>query len=95
MNKINVKFTTRIYSEKTNEDLLKFTSNSNGKFDNCIFHFNKKKDSADYWVVFEELENKEFIAELNRDTILIAGEASTIKKYNQKFLIKTGGYVTR
>lgn len=86
MNNIIVKLTTRIYSSKTNEDLLKFTVNNSGEFKNCLFKVNEETKKADYWVVFEEFDDKEVVEELKYDTIFIAGEASSIKKYNQKFL---------
>ncbi len=80
-----INFITGDGSAKLNNYLMKLTKNSNGIFQNCLFHFNSEIKEYDYLVVFETLTKK---IKLNKNTvsIYIAGESTAIKKYDQKFL---------
>ena len=85
MNLKKVKFITDQSSKELNDYLIGLTPGKKGIFGNCKFYFNEDITQYDYLVVFEFLPDKIILCD-NAISIYIAGEATSIKKYNQKFL---------
>lgn len=91
---IKVKLTTYDYSPSTREGFLKQTPHLSGKFDNVQFYINENIKKCDYWVVFDYLSKEETTSCPKENTIFIAGESSSIKKYNEKFLNQFSKIIT-
>ncbi len=82
----NIKFITDNYSPELNNYLAELTPGGRGVFNNCQFFFNTDIDMYNYLVVFEVLPKEILVNTSNTTTIYIAGESTSIKRYNQKFL---------
>jgi hypothetical protein len=94
MNSKIIKFYTGHDSSEVNNYYLSLTPNSKGQFNNFQFFFNEDIKYYDYIVVFEKL-SKEIDASIPLDKIIfVAGEATSIKKYDQFFLDQFGHVIT-
>ena len=91
---IIINFQTSNESHDIKEQLLRLTNGSGGTFSNYIFYFNEELDYYDYLVVFESIPTKVKVKIAKEKTIFIAGEASSIRNYNQRFLNQFGHIVT-
>lgn len=89
-----VKLTTFDHIPSIKKDFSKYTPNLSGKWEDFEFFLNEKIDKCDYWVVVEYLPQKESTVCPKKNTIFIAGEASSIKKYNKKFLNQFSHIIT-
>jgi len=70
------------------------TPHSQGIWDNCQFFINQDIKKCDYWVVFGGLKGKEEVICSKKNTIFIATEPISIKKFNPKFLKQFGTIIT-
>jgi hypothetical protein len=75
-------------------NLSRQSPGSKGIWGNYQFIFNQEIDKCDYWVVYDSLRQKETSRCDRSNTILITGEPSSIKSYNQKFLDQFGCVLT-
>lgn len=91
---IKVKLTTYDYSPSTREYFLKQTPRLSGKWGYFHFFLNQKIDRCDYWVVFDCLPKEDSTICPKENIIFIAGESSSIKKYNEKFLNQFSKIIT-
>jgi hypothetical protein len=91
---IVINFQTSNTSNDIEKQLLRLTEDGEGGKGNCKFYFNKDLECYDYLVVFEELSKKIKINIPKRNLIFIAGEATSIKSYSQKFMDQFGHIVT-
>ena len=89
-----VRFITGHDSLDVNNYYLDLTPNSKGLLGGLQFTFNEDTLDHDYIVVFERL-HKEIVASIPLDRIIfVAGEASSIKQYNNEFLNQFGHVIT-
>jgi len=91
---IKVKLTTCDRSPLSKETTLKQTPGLSGKWGGFQFYLNEKIDKCDFWVVFECFSEKDATICPKENTIFIAGEPSSIKKYNEKFLNQFSKIIT-
>lgn len=82
---ISVKLTTPDYP-LVRENILRQTPDKSGKWGDFQFFLNDEIDKCDYWVVFENLPKNESAICSKENTLFIAAESSSIKKYNRQFL---------
>ena len=81
-------------SLEVNNYYLNLTPNGKGLFNNFQFFFNQDITDYDYVVVFEGLY-EEIVVSISLDKVIfIAGEAASIKRYNQNFLEQFGHIIT-
>lgn len=91
---IKVKLTTHDYTSLIRENILKQTPRLSGKWGDFQFFINEGVDECDYWVVFDYLPKEETASCPKENTIFIAGESSSVKKYNKKFLNQFSKIIT-
>jgi hypothetical protein len=91
---IKVKLTTYDYTPLIKENFLKQTPDLSGRWGEFQFFLNEKMDKCDYWVVFDFLPKEEITKCPKENTIFIAGESSSIKKYNKNFLNQFSNIIT-
>lgn len=91
---IKIKLTIYEYSPVTKKYFLRQTPASSGEWGDFQFFINEKIDKCDYWVVFDRLPKKESAKCLRENLIFIAGESSSIKKYDEKFLNQFSKIIT-
>lgn len=89
-----VNFKTNNESHDIKEQLLRLTNGSSGVFNNYKFYFNEELDYYDYLVVFDTLTSKLIVKTSKEKTIFIAGESTSIRSYNQKFINQFGHIIT-
>lgn len=89
-----IKLTTFDHIPSIKKDFPKYTPNLSGKWEDFEFFLNEKLDQCDYWIVSECLPQKESTICSKKNTIFIAGEASSIKRYNKKFLNQFSHIIT-
>lgn len=89
-----IKLTTYDYDPLIKERFSEYTPNQSKRWRDFEFFLNEKMDSCDYWVVFDYLPQKDSTMCQNKNTIFIAGESSSIKRYNQKFLNQFAHVIT-
>jgi len=94
MNLKKIKFMTGHNSPEVNNYYLNLTPGGKGLFNNCQFFFNQDIIDYDYVVVFEELYDKITSTVSLDKVIFIAGEATSIKRYDQNFLDQFGHVIT-
>ena len=61
---------------------------------NCEFHINKDIEKCDFWVVFDDLPEKESAICPRSNTIFVTAEPESVKKYNKRFLEQFGTVIT-
>lgn len=91
---IKVKLTTYNYDPLIRGSILKQTPNQSLRWGEAQFYFNEEIEKCDYWVVFDYLPKEETTSCPKENTIFIAGEPSSIKKYNEKFLNQFSKIIT-
>lgn len=74
--------------------LKRQTPGSSGKWKDCIFYINDDTTECDWWVVYDNLLQKETVSCPKENTIFITGEPPSIKKYDQKFLYQFNYIIT-
>ncbi len=94
MNSKKIKFYTGHDSLEVNNYYLGLTPNAKGQFNNFQFFFNEDVKDYDYIVVFEKLYRKIDTSIPLDKIIFVAGEATSIKKYEQNFLDQFGHIIT-
>lgn len=70
------------------------TPNRSCIWNNCEFHINEDIERCDFWVVFDDLLEKESTICPHNNTIFVTAEPETVKKYDKKFLRQFGTVVT-
>ena len=90
---IKVKLTTYNY-HPVKEVFLSQTPSSLGIWGDFQFFINEEVDDCDYWVVYDYLPKEESTHCPKENIIFIAGEPSSIKKYDQKFLNQFSKIIT-
>jgi len=89
-----VLFMTGNSTKEVNAYLYALTSGCKGIFKNFKFFFNEEVSNYDFLVVFESLSSNIIVNIPKEHTIFIAGEATSIKSYNQKFIEQFGHIIT-
>jgi len=80
------------FNSLDNEDWKNFFPNRDNTYENCKFHFNseeiiKKNIKIDFFVCFNRLGENQLTKNLNfYNSLLIACEPPSVKKYEEKFL---------
>jgi hypothetical protein len=80
------------FNSLENEDWEKFFPNRDRIYGNCKFHFNEEeilnnKINIDFFVCFNRLEQNKITKNINfYNSLIIACEPPSIKRYNKKFL---------
>lgn len=87
-------FLTGHNSPKVNQYYLNLTPGGRGIFGNYKFYFNESVSDCDYVVVFEGLYEEVEICIPPDKVIFVAGEASSIKKYDKNFVNQFGHIIT-
>jgi hypothetical protein len=70
------------------------TPGSEGVWDNCKFHINKKIDKCDWWFVLDTIKHEETCLCPRNNTVLITSESAAMKTYDQKYLNQFGYVIT-
>ncbi|PSF36743.1 hypothetical protein C7H19_12295 [Aphanothece hegewaldii CCALA 016] len=74
--------------------ILRQTPNGSGTWENYQFFVNQEIEECDYWVVFDQLLQKEQTKCSPENIIFITGEPPTIKTYNNNFLKQFATIIT-
>lgn len=88
---IKVKLTTYNYDPLS---ILKQTPNHSLKWGDIQFYLNEEVKNCEYWVIFDYLPEEEFTRCPKGNTVFIAGEPSSVKKYSRKFLNQFSKIIT-
>lgn len=91
---IKVKLTLCDNSPLSVESFLKQTPSFSSRWGDVHFYINEKIDKYDYWVVYENLPFEDSAICPKENTIFIAGEPTTIKKYDEEFLNQFSKIIT-
>ncbi len=91
---IKVKLTTYNYNQSIRESIQKQTPRQSLKWGEVQFYLNEDVYGCDYWVIFDYLPKEETTHCQKENTIFIAGEPSSIKKYDKKFLNQFSKIIT-
>ncbi len=81
-----IRLDTKQYSTNTNKNLYKLSIDGEGQWKDYKFRINDNYQESDYLVVFEGVDEDIRIGKLKYDSIFIAGESESIKRYSKRFL---------
>lgn len=75
-------------------NVLKQTPSCSGRWEGVQFYTNIDIESCDFYIVFEGLEKKEKIKCPPQNTIFVAAEPSSLKRYDESFLAQFATIIT-
>lgn len=90
---IKIKLTTYEYYP-FKENLLSQTPESLGEWGDFKFYINEDIEDCDYWVIFDYLPRLQEVKCSPKNVIFIAGEATSIRKYDADFLNQFSKIIT-
>lgn len=93
---ITVKLSTPLFGmpREVLANVLKQTPACSGRWESVQFYANTDIESCDFYIVFEGLEKKEKILCSPQNTIFVAAEPSSLKRYDESFLAQFATIIT-
>lgn len=93
---ITVKLSTPLFGmpQEVLANVLKQTPSCSGRWEGVQFYANTDIESCDFYIVFEGLEKKEKILCPPANTIFVAAEPSSLKRYDESFLAQFATIIT-
>ena len=93
---IIVKLSTPLFGmpQEVLANIVKQTPSCLGRWEGIQFHANTDIESCDFYIVFEGLEKKEKVLCPPQNTVFVAAEPSSLKRYDESFLAQFATIIT-